>query len=227
MLLLDRLLSCTASEGTADALIAAGNLFRLPDDTIHAAALFELMAQAYAAVQGFQNSLAGKPVAIGYLAGINRAVVHGAARVGDRLVVSVRQTALLPPFVRAEARVAAGRRDARRGGTDALHPARGGAAGVSLARGAIVCLVLAATAPLQAAGPQEEVLARLARNAAGIETVQGRVLQEKRLEMFKDTVVSRGRFAYRRPRPTALGVDRTGRHRLRDHRARPGAAGTA
>ena len=108
MLLLDRLLSCTASEGTADARVSAGNLFRLPDDTIHEAALFELMAQAYAAVQGFQNSLAGKPVSIGYLAGINRAVVHGVARVGDRLVVSVRQTALLPPFVRAEARVARG-----------------------------------------------------------------------------------------------------------------------
>jgi predicted hotdog family 3-hydroxylacyl-ACP dehydratase len=105
MLLLDRLLSCTASEGTADARISAGNLFRLPDDTIHEAALFELMAQAYAAVRGFQDSLAGKPASIGYLAGITRAVVHGAARVGDRLTVSVRQTALLQPFVRAEARV--------------------------------------------------------------------------------------------------------------------------
>ena len=105
MLLLDRLLSCTPSEGTADTLVAPGNLFRLPDDTIHTAALFELMAQAYAAVHGYQNQLAGKPVSIGYLAGITRAVVHGAARVGDRLLVTVRQTALVQPFVRAEARV--------------------------------------------------------------------------------------------------------------------------
>lgn len=66
-------------------------------------------------------------------------------------------------------------------------------------RGLAVCLLLVAAAPLHAAGPQDEVLARLARNAAGIETLQGRVLQEKRLEMFKDTVSSRGRFAYRRP----------------------------
>ena len=105
MLLLDRLMSCTPSEGTADTLISAGNLFRLPDDTIHAAALFELMAQAYAAVHGYQNHLAGKPVGIGYLAGITNAVVHGPARIGDRLIVSVRQTALFQPFVRAEARV--------------------------------------------------------------------------------------------------------------------------
>ena len=63
------------------------------------------MAQAYAAVHGYQNQLAGKPISIGYLAGITRAVVHGAARVGDRLAVSVRQTALFQPFVRAEARV--------------------------------------------------------------------------------------------------------------------------
>ena len=106
MLLLDRLLSCTPSEGTADTLISPGNLFRLSDDTIHAAALFELMAQAYAAVHGYQNHLAGKPVSIGYLAGITRAIVHGAARVGDRLTVSVRQTALVQPFIRAEAQVA-------------------------------------------------------------------------------------------------------------------------
>jgi len=70
---------------------------------------------------------------------------------------------------------------------------------MSRARWLVIFLLLATAAPLHAAGPQEEVLARLARNAAGIETLQGRVLQEKRLEMFKDTVVSRGRFAYRRP----------------------------
>jgi outer membrane lipoprotein-sorting protein len=70
---------------------------------------------------------------------------------------------------------------------------------VSAVRCAIVCLLLFASAPLRAAGTQDEVLARLARNAAGIETLQGRVLQEKRLEMFKDTVTSRGRFAYHRP----------------------------
>ena len=105
MLLLDRILSCTASEGTADTLVSPGNLFRLPDDTIHAAALFELMAQTYAAVHGYQNQLAGKPVSIGYLAGITRAVVHGPARLGDRLLITVRQTALVQPFIRAEARV--------------------------------------------------------------------------------------------------------------------------
>ena len=66
-------------------------------------------------------------------------------------------------------------------------------------RGLVICLLLGTAAPLHAAGAQDEVLARLARNAAGIETLQGRVLQEKRLEMFKDTVSSRGRFAYRRP----------------------------
>ena len=105
MLLLDQLLSCTATEGTAEALISPANLFRLPDETIHPAALFELMAQAYAAVHGYQSRLAGQPVGIGYLAGITRAAVHGAARVGDRLLVTVRQTALVPPFVRAEARI--------------------------------------------------------------------------------------------------------------------------
>jgi len=60
-------------------------------------------------------------------------------------------------------------------------------------------LAVATAAPLHAAGTTDEVLARLASAAAGIETAQGRVRQEKRLEMFKDTVVSKGKFAYRRP----------------------------
>jgi outer membrane lipoprotein-sorting protein len=70
---------------------------------------------------------------------------------------------------------------------------------VNRAHGALICLLLVAAAPLRAAEPLDEVLARLARGAAGIETAQGSVRQEKRLEMFQDTVVSRGRFAYRRP----------------------------
>ena len=45
----------------------------------------------------------------------------------------------------------------------------------------------------------DEVLARLARGAAEVETLQARIVQEKRLEMFQDTVISKGRFAYRRP----------------------------
>ncbi len=105
MLLLDRLLSCTATEGTAEALISPEHLFRLPDETIHPAALFELMAQAYAVVHGYQSRLAGEPIGIGFLAGISRAVVYGSARVGDRLLVSVRRTAVIKPFVRAQALV--------------------------------------------------------------------------------------------------------------------------
>ncbi len=70
---------------------------------------------------------------------------------------------------------------------------------MSRARWAGVCLLLAMAAPLRAASPQDEVLARLAQGGAGIETAQGRVRQEKRLEIFQDTVVSWGRFAYRRP----------------------------
>lgn len=64
---------------------------------------------------------------------------------------------------------------------------------------AIVGVLVAAAAPSQAAGTTDEVLARLAQNGGGVETLQGRVVQEKRLEMFQDTVTSRGRFAYRRP----------------------------
>ena len=105
MLLLSRLLSCTATDGTAEALLAPGHLFSLPDDTIHPAAFVELMAQAYAAVHGYRDHLAGKAPRIGYLAGVTQASVLGAARIGDQLIVSVRQTALIKPFIRARAQV--------------------------------------------------------------------------------------------------------------------------
>lgn len=105
MLLLSRLLSCTSTEGTVEALLGPGHLFGQPDDTIHPAAFVELMAQAYAAVHGYQDHLAGKAPGIGYLAGVTQASVLGAARIGDQLTVNVRQTALIKPFVRARAQV--------------------------------------------------------------------------------------------------------------------------
>jgi predicted hotdog family 3-hydroxylacyl-ACP dehydratase len=106
MMLLHQLLSCTESAGSADAVIAADNPFLSPDGTLHPAALFELMAQAYAAVHGCQNRQAGEPVGVGFLGGIRHAVVHEAARAGDRLLVDVRRTAVVPPFVLAHAQVA-------------------------------------------------------------------------------------------------------------------------
>ena len=65
--------------------------------------------------------------------------------------------------------------------------------------GAALLLPLLAAATPSGAATTDEVLARLARGAAEIETLQARIVQEKRLEMFQDTVVSKGRFAYRRP----------------------------
>jgi outer membrane lipoprotein-sorting protein len=68
-----------------------------------------------------------------------------------------------------------------------------------LPRLAALLLSLLTVAGPSGAATTDEVLARLARNAAGIQTLQARIVQEKRLEMFQDTVTSRGRFAYRRP----------------------------
>ncbi|HWR96912.1 MAG TPA: outer membrane lipoprotein carrier protein LolA [Candidatus Methanoperedens sp.] len=77
------------------------------------------------------------------------------------------------------------------------HPGSGGASR-RLAGVAFLLSLLAAATPSGAA-TTDEVLARLARGAAAVETLQARIVQEKRLEMFQDTVTSRGRFAYRRP----------------------------
>ena len=72
-------------------------------------------------------------------------------------------------------------------------------AGVSRPFAAALALSLLGAAVPSGAATTDEVLARLARDAARVETLQAGIVQEKRLEMFQDTVISRGRFAYRRP----------------------------
>jgi hypothetical protein len=62
--------------------------------------LIELMAQGYAAVHGYQDPWRANPQHR-LPCGGHGAVVHGTARIGDRLLVSVQQTALVQPFIRA------------------------------------------------------------------------------------------------------------------------------
>ncbi len=65
--------------------------------------------------------------------------------------------------------------------------------------GAVLALSLLAAAAPSGASTTDEVLARLARGAAQVESLQAHIVQEKHLEMFQDVVVSKGRLAYRRP----------------------------
>lgn len=72
------------------------------------------------------------------------------------------------------------------------------AAGLALALLVLLAAGGAARGEVSAAAARE-VLARIEREAAGVHTLASDLVQEKRLSIFQETLVSRGRFYYERP----------------------------
>jgi predicted hotdog family 3-hydroxylacyl-ACP dehydratase len=68
----------------------------------------ELIAQSYAAIKGHIDRVAGKPPGKGYLVGITRLKISGAALPGDHLVTSVRTVGSFAGFAVIEGTVARG-----------------------------------------------------------------------------------------------------------------------
>ena len=67
-----------------------------------------MIAQAYAAVKGYESRLRGRPVRGGYLVGIRQGRVEGSASPGDRLKVSVETEKILGDFSVARGAVTCG-----------------------------------------------------------------------------------------------------------------------
>ena len=110
MRLVDRLTECDpeAGNGTVEAVPAEESLLRTGGGRLDPLALFEMIAQAYAAVKGYESRLRGRPVRGGYLVGIRQGRVEGSASPGDRLVVSVETEKTLGDFSVARGTVACG-----------------------------------------------------------------------------------------------------------------------
>ena len=100
MRLVDRLMACDpdAGAGTVEALPGRKGLLMTGDGLLEPLALFEMIAQAYAAVKGYESLLKGLPVRGGYLVGIRRGHVEGRVSPGDRLIISVRTEKVLGEF---------------------------------------------------------------------------------------------------------------------------------
>ncbi|MDH4100728.1 MAG: outer membrane lipoprotein carrier protein LolA [Nitrospirota bacterium] len=93
----------------------------------------------------------------------------------------------------------------------------------------LVSLLLAgwfvSTGTLPAIAGDDEVLGRLQRLSSGIETLSSEFVQEKYLSVFKDMVVSRGRFCFKKPdtlrweltKPVATGFVLKGKEGRRWH----------
>ena len=92
MRLVDRLTDCDpeSGSGTVETRVPGDGLFTAAGGRLDPTALFEMIAQAYAAVKGYGNLVRGLPVRGGYLVGIRAGRVRESAAAGDRLEIDVR-----------------------------------------------------------------------------------------------------------------------------------------
>ncbi len=105
MQLVDRLLAAANGSGSGETTVAAGCPLLGADGRLEKVALIELLAQCYAAVQGYIDQCAGRPPGRGFLVGIRKAQLYAPARIDDRLLVAVRTVARVDTFVMVEGEV--------------------------------------------------------------------------------------------------------------------------
>jgi 3-hydroxyacyl-[acyl-carrier-protein] dehydratase len=91
--------------GTVSAVVEPGNLLLEEDGSLAEVALLELLAQSYAAVQGYADSFSGLPPRQGFLVGVRGITCLARPRLGDRLQIQVRATTRLEGFAVVEGRV--------------------------------------------------------------------------------------------------------------------------
>ncbi|WP_432822807.1 3-hydroxyacyl-ACP dehydratase [Trichloromonas sp.] len=105
MRLVERLVAYAGQEGVVEAMVAADDLMVAGDGRLDEVALAELLAQAYAVVKGYGDSLSGNPVREGFLVGIRDVVFERAVFAGDQLRIAVRTVAAVEGFAVAEGEV--------------------------------------------------------------------------------------------------------------------------
>lgn len=84
------LTECSEKEVTTESVFERGDITVTGEDVVEEAALLELVAQSYAALQGYEDHQRGCPTANGYLVGITQFTVHGVAHAGETLRTRVR-----------------------------------------------------------------------------------------------------------------------------------------
>ncbi|NLV24079.1 MAG: 3-hydroxyacyl-ACP dehydratase [Deltaproteobacteria bacterium] len=105
MRLIETLESCDGTTGVVRVCADPGNPFVDEDGTLSAVALLELLAQSYAAVQGYADSCAGVPVRRGYLVGVRQIEFFDGAKLEDSLQVEVHNKVSFQGFVVVEGKL--------------------------------------------------------------------------------------------------------------------------
>lgn len=105
MCLIDRLVEFKGQSGTVDARVYPGQILVDSEGRLETLALAEMIAQAYAAVKGYDDRLAGKPIRQGFLVGIRKIRFHRPALAGDHLKVHVNTVGGISGFAVVEGQV--------------------------------------------------------------------------------------------------------------------------
>lgn len=105
MRLIDSLVSYSAAETEIEALPSSDSIFVGEDGVLAQAALVELLAQGYAAAKGYDDLMNDRPITEGYLVGVRKLALSGAARAGDKLKIRIRTVGSFEGFVVADGEI--------------------------------------------------------------------------------------------------------------------------
>jgi predicted hotdog family 3-hydroxylacyl-ACP dehydratase len=108
MRLVDRLVEFGDGDGCTESVLPADSPMASPGGALDPVALVELIAQSYAAVKGYDDMVHGRPVAEGFLVGIRKMRIAGAARAGERLLTRVKTVGTFEGFAVVEGAVTRG-----------------------------------------------------------------------------------------------------------------------
>ncbi|MBN2644652.1 MAG: hypothetical protein JXR59_04165 [Desulfuromonadaceae bacterium] len=109
MLLIDELLECQPTSGRVTARFDANSLFADRGGQIEPVVMVELLAQAWAAVKGWQDRSQGLPVRQGYLVGGRSVTVYQAPRIGESLSIVVELAGEIDGFAVIDGQIVCGK----------------------------------------------------------------------------------------------------------------------
>ena len=75
------------------------------EDLVEEVVLFEMMAQAYACLRGYEDRLAGRPPGMGFLVGVRHFNCCRQVSVSEEVMIKVRTTTVVGDFFIAQAEV--------------------------------------------------------------------------------------------------------------------------
>lgn len=108
MRLVETLISYNNAAAVVEANVTSDSILVNSEGFMDDAALVELLAQGYAVIKGYADSLKGEDISEGYLVGVRKLRISGKARTGDQLLINIRTVGSFEGFAVAEGEIMRG-----------------------------------------------------------------------------------------------------------------------